>query len=352
MFVEKVPGKATYVPKGSLVDILEIIYGELGYCTEWVLGDGWQYGRQLPNKSWTGIIGQLMRGEIDASGTLLSQSPSRMSVIDFSVPLYMDTQAMIYQRPVILSDLAGFAKPYTGQVWLLLFISLIMAFLLTFVFHRYTDGFQQSKRSFSGAESVWVSAEWTIGTLLSQPCAWFPRSVAMKIVIGTWFVATFVIGSVYRGNLKAMLILPKLRLPFDNLHELIESKLPTYVPAGSALMQTIYEARADSQFYQLQQQIVHESDIAKAKKMIITGKTVAFTSQYLLAYMIHEVYALTKSCPLYMASEKFFETTSISFAFPKGSALTAKVNPMTRGIFDGVHSRANSKQSGKTKIDA
>ncbi|XP_064094780.1 probable glutamate receptor [Macrobrachium nipponense] len=347
MFVEQVPGKLAFFPKGSLVDILKIIYGKLGYCAEWVLGDGWQYGRQLANNSWTGLIGQLIRGEINATGTVLSQSSSRLSVIDFSVPLYMDTQAMIYKRPVILSDLAGFAKPFTGQVWLLFFISLVMAFLLTLVFHRYTDGFQQSKRSFSDAASVWVSTELTIGTLLSQPSAWTPRGAAMKIVIGTWFVASFVIGNVYRGNLKAMLILPKVRLPFDNLQELIESKIPTYLPVGSSLIQTVYEARPNSQFYQLQNQIVHETNIAKAKKMVTSGEVVAFTSQALLTYMIHEVYALTKSCPLYMASEKFFESTSISFAFPKGSPLTAKVNPIISrlkeaGILDHLYLRSSS----------
>ncbi|XP_068220066.1 glutamate receptor ionotropic, kainate glr-3-like [Palaemon carinicauda] len=343
MFIQRESADSPYYPTGSLVDILKIIYDKLGYCTTWVLGDGWQYGQELANKSWTGIIGQIMKGEINASGTVMGQSHSRKSVVDFSVPLYMDTQGMIYHRPGIQSDLTGFVKPYTGQVWLLLFISLIMAFLVTFFFHYYGNEFRQSKGSYNREKSLSVSASWTVGTLLAQSNSWLPRGYAMRMVAGTWLVAAFVIGSVYKGNLKAMLILPKLRLPFDNLQELVESKIPTYVPLGSALLQSIYEARNGSLLHQLRNQLVLEANIGKADKLIIDGKAVGFTSQYLLSYLIHREYSLTKTCPpMYIASEKFFKTTSISFAFPKGSPLVAKVNPIISrlkeaGILDHLY---------------
>lgn len=46
----------------------------------------------------------------------------------------------------------------------------------------------------------------------------------------------FIVGTVYRSNLKAMLILPKLHLPFNNIDELSESGLTVF--AGIANLVT------------------------------------------------------------------------------------------------------------------
>lgn len=50
------------------------------------------------------------------TGTVLSQEAGRSSAVEFSVPLYMDAQRIIYKSPVLSSDIAGFIKPYTSLV--------------------------------------------------------------------------------------------------------------------------------------------------------------------------------------------------------------------------------------------
>ena len=50
---------------------------------------------------------------------------------------------------------------------------------------------------------------------------------------------TLIVGIVYRSNLKAMLIAPKLRLPFDSMDELLETDIPVMVPEGS-MMHRLY----------------------------------------------------------------------------------------------------------------
>lgn len=66
-----------------------------------------------------------------------------------------------------------------------------------------------------------------------------PSGTAVRVLWGMWLLAALIVGSVYRSNLKAMLILPKLRLPFDNVNELTQTDIPCLVPAGSALMHII-----------------------------------------------------------------------------------------------------------------
>lgn len=50
------------------------------------------------------------------SGVTLSNDAARNAAIDFSEPLYMDTQVLSYKRPVLEADIAGFIKPYDTLV--------------------------------------------------------------------------------------------------------------------------------------------------------------------------------------------------------------------------------------------
>lgn len=49
---------------------------------------------------------------------------------------------------------------------------------------------------------------------------------SMKMVLGTWLFTSFIVDTVYRSNLKAMIIIPKETLPFDTLEELARFPLP------------------------------------------------------------------------------------------------------------------------------
>lgn len=55
------------------------------------------------------------------------------------------------------------------------------------------------------------------------------------MLAGVWLLLTLVFSTVYRSNLKAMLILPRLQLPFNTLEELIASGIPCFVVPDTVL---------------------------------------------------------------------------------------------------------------------
>ena len=61
-----------------------------------------------------------------------------------------------------------------------------------------------------------------------------PGGGVARFAVGLWLLVTFILGTVYRSNLKAMLIIPKLELPFDTLEQLIESGIPVAVIKGTS----------------------------------------------------------------------------------------------------------------------
>lgn len=64
---------------------------------------------------------------------------------------------------------------------------------------------------------------------------WVPWGGAERGVAALWLLSAFTLGAVYRSNLKAMLIIPKVDLPFDSLDELANSDISTGVFKGSAI---------------------------------------------------------------------------------------------------------------------
>ncbi|KAK3891587.1 hypothetical protein Pcinc_004534 [Petrolisthes cinctipes] len=65
--------------------------------------------------------------------TPLGISHWRWQLVDFSEPLFMDETRVIYQRPTPQADIAGFAKPYSSLVWLLLLLCVVFVFMVTFL---------------------------------------------------------------------------------------------------------------------------------------------------------------------------------------------------------------------------
>lgn len=65
------------------------------------------------------------------------------------------------------------------------------------------------------------------------------------MAMGMWLLGTLVMCTLYRSNLKAMLILPKIRLPFDNLEELVEAGITLGIPEHSLLHALMEVCSAD-----------------------------------------------------------------------------------------------------------
>ncbi|KAK7028183.1 hypothetical protein SK128_007355 [Halocaridina rubra] len=74
------------------------------------------YGVQLPNGSYTGLIGHVNRNEVDLSITPLMVTPFRLQAFDFTEFLFMDQQQLLGKRPKPEADITGFIKPFPPYV--------------------------------------------------------------------------------------------------------------------------------------------------------------------------------------------------------------------------------------------
>ncbi|XP_047488141.1 glutamate receptor ionotropic, kainate glr-3-like [Penaeus chinensis] len=221
---------------------------------EYVFSSDRVFGSQFPNGSWNGLMRMLTEGEVAMSGVVLSIDEARASAVDFSDPLHLDDQVFGYKRPVYEADVLGFVRPYTITTWILLLLAMMAIFAGVLVIHH-SHGKLVSKEAKSGVASeggapaentedqvvtsVSLAYQWTLTILLAQSLPKAPRDTSLRVIMGLWLVGALIVGSVYRSNLKAMLTLPKLRLPFNSLDDLVETDIPTYITEGSMLHQAL-----------------------------------------------------------------------------------------------------------------
>ncbi|XP_066950007.1 probable glutamate receptor [Macrobrachium rosenbergii] len=355
---------------GVMLEVIDTVRKKLGRCVQFKAPELRGMGQQLPNGTWIGLLGVIFKKEADMSGVMVSVTDDRARYFDFSVPITMDEKVLAHKWPRLESDMNGMFKPFTSELWLYLGLVFLVVCGATFLiqwrqpieptFSTGTDEASEEKmiqwkddkgkgmeeREHS-SKSLWYSCFWTFSSFIGQPCPWYPSGQSIRIITGIWLLLAMVVSNVYRSNLKAMLILPKVRLPFDNMEELVSSGIKTYLPAQSFVYNAMINAPRDSAMYRLQKQALVHFDARKATEGVLSGLHAVFTGRIIVWYLIHQGFERTRQCPLYIASETFFGAVTFSYAFAKGSALMHEVNPIIQrlkeaGILDHITNNAIS----------
>ncbi|XP_042222121.1 glutamate [NMDA] receptor subunit 1-like [Homarus americanus] len=286
-------------------------------------------------------MGLFNRREVDISGVFISMDSLRHTVVEPTVPLYTDSQILLYVKPSSQADISGFIKPFTSLSWVAILVSLVVVFvamLLTQVLeghyrapNTHTNNKLKSRDEMaderkSSEDLVWTSWLWSLATFLAQSSPWLPRGPGLRTVAGMWLLISLVVSTVYKSNLKAMMILPKMRLPFTNLEELLETDILCHI-AGSTLMHhTIMEAKPGSLFFRLQKQMLVHNDIPKLVADGLAGKYAALNSKYGMMSVLHDVFRQTRSCKVFIGTDRYLADMPFSFVVPRGSPIKAKAD--------------------------
>ncbi|XP_048244500.1 glutamate receptor ionotropic, kainate 5-like [Haliotis rufescens] len=180
------------------------------------------FGREK-NGRWTGLVGQLVRREVDFASTGLSFTVGREAVIDYvSTPLNYDYKDIVYRKmgsdegkwrllldvysPLVL--LVGLA---TYLIVSLLLFGLLAAPPFKTIIHSTTFSLLQ--------ESFW----YMLGAIFHKGGSSLPVSLSGRILVATWWLFSIIFASVYSANLIAVFAVPKPEKPFTSLKELLGS---------------------------------------------------------------------------------------------------------------------------------
>ncbi|XP_046753851.1 glutamate receptor ionotropic, kainate 4 isoform X2 [Diprion similis] len=125
--------------EGYCIDLMKKLAETMDFDYELVIPASGDFGERLPNGKWTGIVGDLLRGEIDIAVAALTMTSEREEVIDFVAPYYEQSGILIaIRKPVRKTSLFKFMTVLRLEVWLSIVGALTVTGIMIWLLDKYS----------------------------------------------------------------------------------------------------------------------------------------------------------------------------------------------------------------------
>ncbi|KAK1881412.1 Glutamate receptor ionotropic delta-1 [Dissostichus eleginoides] len=210
MVAENILGQPkTY--KGFSINVLDALAKILGFKYEIYQVSDSKYGSQLPNGSWNGMIGDLINKRADLAVSAITITPERENVVDFS-KRYLDySVGILLRKPEEKINIFSLFAPFDLAVWACIAAAIPVVGVLIFLLNR----LQALRSSATQNAPQGQPANGVVGSGSLQSAVWivygaFVHQVALRIVMGSWWLFTLIVCSSYTANLAAYLTVSRM----------------------------------------------------------------------------------------------------------------------------------------------
>ncbi|XP_068235927.1 probable glutamate receptor [Palaemon carinicauda] len=265
----------------------------------------------ISDGKWTGMVGEVYRGEADIVVANLDLTPKRATVVDFLNGVSQNRYIALMKRPGKGDDMwTGYVKEFEPSVWIVLPFFVFTAVLCTYCGFRF---------HYAECQNVLSEAMITvIGFLLGQGTPLNPTQISLRILFLTVLLFHVVLLAHYTSDLVSGLAsgppLPKV----SNLQDV--AKVPS-LRVGYTRETSLHEYMRDSSIDAIRQIWLSNRDegFASLTGTLEEGMERALKGNYLFLkteMTIHYKYG--QDCRFYFLPATYFPAL-YSFAVAKGS---------------------------------
>ncbi|XP_067091835.1 glutamate receptor ionotropic, delta-1 [Osmerus mordax] len=200
--------------KGFSIDVLDALAKILGFKYDIYQVADSKYGTPLPNGSWNGMIGELISKRADVALSAITITPEREKVVDFS-KRYLDYSVGILMRKSEEKiNIFSLLAPFDLAVWACIAAAIPVVGVMIFLLRRIQSVRSQNPpgaHQVPSAATSLQSAIWIVyGAFVQQGGDSILGSVALRIVMGSWWLFTLIVCSSYTANLAAYLTVSRM----------------------------------------------------------------------------------------------------------------------------------------------
>ncbi|VDI59959.1 Hypothetical predicted protein [Mytilus galloprovincialis] len=236
---------------GFTMDLLRHLASALNFTYEITQPLDGKWGAQMENGSWNGLIGQLERRDIDLVAAPVAVQISREKVVDFTIPYYYDSPAILLKKPdQNAKKWRTLIDPLSEYVILCIFIFLPVTSLFLFFFEKCTPYYRriENRDEVRGLHHFSDSLWYVYGALLTQGNYTFNKggehmagSSSGRTLLSCWWIFCIIMMATYSGNLVAFLTVTKEKLPFSNIAGLVEQGSYKWGTLEGTVFETIFK---------------------------------------------------------------------------------------------------------------
>ena len=202
---------------GYCIDLLKMLISDLHLAVRLHVVKDARYGsKNSTTEQWSGLIGELVRGEADIALGDLTDSQERSMVVDFTQS-FIDTGIGVLvkvQRHRHRKILTGFSAPFTVALWIGIIILIHVVLLCMWTLERLSPyGLRERakldkdlKYTFSLGETIWYT--WSL-ILPSFEFEMRSKSVGTRCVTVCFSFCFIILVTSYTANLAAFLVVER-----------------------------------------------------------------------------------------------------------------------------------------------
>ncbi|XP_064646533.1 glutamate receptor U1-like [Lineus longissimus] len=330
---------------GLVPDIVNILARSLNFTVTWVQPPDGYWGAPVGDGSWNGMIGQVMRGEVDFAAAGHSITAARSAVVDFADAFFFGASIIMVKTPGSLGRLLVYLAPLNTLVWICTIISIPVCSILLWLLMRASPFYSNQDPCFYPESFKLLKfgpCLWYIfGCLWNQGQSTTPRAMSGRLLLTSWWLFVVVILATYSGNLIAFLTVTKVTLPISSLSELAAQNDMTYgTIQGTALWTLLETSKAGAP-----KRIWNTMDKQNQPDSYSAGKEKVISDNY--ALLVEKSFfegVAADNCSFTFVPKEEFYFSSYGIAVGKGS-------PLTMMLSEGIQAMSESGVLEKLRKD-
>ncbi|PSN40521.1 Ionotropic receptor 154 [Blattella germanica] len=327
IFIEEKGGKAMKFG-GFLYQIWETLQNGLNFTTKIQRIAEGRFGVQDANGSWSGMTGMLQRKQIDIGLMTLMLSTSRLSVLDYFVPVIKSSLSIFIKRARSEDNsLDQLLKPLSDALWVAVGCIVLLASALLTVAWLYADrGIH--RRGTETEYNLTNSLFYVFGIFCQSAHGLATNSWSTRLVIINSNALGFVVYGAYSAMLFSFLAIRKYQIPFNDIKDLMDDgryKLGLLTNSAHFL---VFTETKDPIIMEAYKKLVlaeksHPTSIEEGLRRVCERKHYAYM---MLKFFEKELRpGLHLSCN-YVALPKFSAPTTLGIGCNKNSPLKRVIN--------------------------
>ncbi|KAK2580489.1 hypothetical protein KPH14_006227 [Odynerus spinipes] len=229
--------------EGYCIDFIQKLSEEMQFDYELVIPMDRSFGEKLPNGQWSGLVGDLAKGEIDIAVGALTMTSEREEVIDFVAPYFEQSGILIVMRkPVRKASLFKFMTVLRPEVWLSIVGALTLTGIMIWILDKYSPYSARNNkrlypypcREFTLKESFWFA----LTSFTPQGGGEAPKALSSRTLVAAYWLFVVLMLATFTANLAAFLTVERMQSPVQSLEQLArQSRINYTVCANSGVHQ-------------------------------------------------------------------------------------------------------------------
>uniref|UniRef100_A0A8C2YVL1 Glutamate receptor n=1 Tax=Cyclopterus lumpus TaxID=8103 RepID=A0A8C2YVL1_CYCLU len=222
--------------EGYCIDLISELSKELGFKYKLSLVKDNRYGAMDASGTWSGMIGEVIRGEADLAVAPLTLTAVREAHVDMSTP-FMQTGISFLLRRDSASEESSFSllSPFSTDMWVGILVAFLLTGLCIFLVGRISPTEwaepDREEHSFTLLHSFW----YITGALTLQGAGPHPKAPSGRLISAIWWLFAVLLLACYFGNFSSMLQSNSKHVSIKTFEDLANQDVMDYgtVEAGS-----------------------------------------------------------------------------------------------------------------------